>query len=99
MTANNIGKILDIVKKYLPSTKTIVAQIINRKFLFQPVDEINRLIEQVVLTKHAMGHNVSIVDMQHALIYPQEMFDARHPNKYGYPKMASKWAQAILGAR
>jgi lysophospholipase L1-like esterase len=41
------------------------------------------------------GDDIEIVDMEPALIYPDDMYDTVHPNDIGYDKMASEWFSAI----
>jgi hypothetical protein len=46
-------------------------------------------------TRIANGDKIIVVDMENALIYPDDMWDTVHPNNTGYDKMAGVWYTAL----
>jgi len=59
------------------------------------VTAFNDGVEAMVLDRIIEGDDLIMVDMEHALDYPQDLIDGVHPNDIGYAKMADVWFSAI----
>lgn len=56
----------------------------------------NDEVEVMVQQRIAIGDQLTLVDMENALTYPDDMHDGLHPNMVGYNKMATVWFNALL---
>jgi lysophospholipase L1-like esterase len=54
-------------------------------------DSVAALVQQRI----SDGDNLIAVDMQNALVYPDDLRDGVHPNDVGYQKMANVWFNAL----
>ena len=57
----------------------------------------NDSVEAMVRERIALGDDLIMVDMEHALIYPDDLYDGVHPNDVGYTKMAQEWYNVLTG--
>ena len=55
------------------------------------VTTFNNALDVMVANRIAAGDNLSIVDMESALVYPDDLQDNLHPNITGYSKMEDVW--------
>ncbi len=55
----------------------------------QPTTDLIQGLQTMVESRRAGGDNILLVDMESALIYPDDLGDTLHPNETGYSKMAS----------
>lgn len=66
----------------------------------QATTALNGLIQTLGNDLATSGYNISLVDMESALTYPDDISDNVHPNDGGYTKMADVWyAPTISGIR
>ena len=56
----------------------------------------NNEVREMAELRIAGGDNIIIVDMQNALLYPEDLADNYHPNSTGYNKMADVWFDALV---
>jgi lysophospholipase L1-like esterase len=75
----------------------VLARIINRKTPTLDTTIFNDNIQDMAEARIAAGDKIVIVDQEHALTYPTDMWDSLHPNNAGYSKMAGVWAGAVTG--
>ena len=74
----------------------IVAQIIQGRASNTATTSLfNQNLAMLVADRNAAGDNLILVDMEHALIYPDDMFNSLHPNTTGYAKLAGVWQSAL----
>jgi lysophospholipase L1-like esterase len=96
---NDIGTILDKIyscndKK--DATWVVLALIINRYSGYdQATSDFNKALLSYANDRIAQGDKIVIVDQEHALVYPADMYDEEHPNDSGYQKMAEVWFQGL----
>ena len=84
--------------------KVVVAKIVNRldNETTLSVNEsetttaFNSALQSMANSRIANGDNLSIVDMENALLYPEDLPDSVHPNSDGYQKMAQVWFDGII---
>jgi lysophospholipase L1-like esterase len=91
----DIERILDEIDRHNFNTVVVLAKIINRVPYSDVTAQFNANIEQMALNRIAIGDNIIIVDQENALIYPDDIYDDKHPNQTGYEKMADTWFDAI----
>ena len=60
------------------------------------VTELNGLLQTLGDDLFAAGNKISTVDMENALIYPDDLEDNVHPNVGGYSKMAYIWYPNLI---
>lgn len=102
-TVADISGLLDTIYTFDPNVKVILAKITNRidKISTPNLNEndtttaFNTLLEQMAFNRISNGDNLYLVDMESALIYPDDLSDSTHPNEVGYNKMANVWLEAI----
>lgn len=98
--ANEVNDILDVIDEYEAdsneSVTVILALIINRKNYSPATTEFNSDVNDMAQSRIAAGDDIIIVDMEHALSYPDDMADSVHPNDSGYAKMAEVWYNALV---
>ena len=90
-----VSEILDNIYATTPNAIVIVARIINRQSPDDAVTEYNILLSDLVNGRIMDGDSLILVDMEPALIYPDDMYNDAHPNASGYMKMAPVWFDAI----
>jgi lysophospholipase L1-like esterase len=97
--ANEVNGILDVIDDYEDANDkhvtVILALIINRMDHNEATTVFNSDVNNMALNRIANGDDIIIVDMEHALNYPDDMYDTRHPNDTGYAKMADVWYNAL----
>lgn len=95
--AEEIELILDEIDRYEKDAQidiiVILARIINQYDPIQEIKDLNSAIQDLADTRE---DDIIVVDMESALIYPDDMSDMLHPNDIGYSKMADEWLEAIV---
>ena len=93
----DIGTILDEIDRFSTDTWVVLALIINRDW-GDHYDTIvfNKALRSYAENRIAQGDRIVIVDQEHALDYPDDLYDSVHPNDTGYLKMAEVWLQGLL---
>ena len=56
----------------------------------------NDSVEAIVLNRILLGDDLIMVDMENALIYPDDLYDGVHPNDIGYSKLANVWYNSMI---
>jgi hypothetical protein len=80
----------------------VLARIINRidpdgdEELYTTI--FNQNLQDMANTRIGGGDEIVVVDMESALIYPDDLVDGLHPTSIGYSKMAAVWYSAIVDA-
>jgi len=75
----------------------IVTRIINWHDGNDPVvTAFNDSVEIIVQQRILAGDDLIWVDMEHAIIYPDDLYDGVHPNDIGYSKMANVWYNTMI---
>jgi len=100
---NEVSQILDKINNYGTNEGhevwVILARIINRSDPLsdkgQLTTDFNMSLQSMADSKIAGGDNILVVDMEAALIYPDDLGDNLHPNDTGYSKMANEWFSAL----
>jgi lysophospholipase L1-like esterase len=98
-----VSQILDKIDNYETSegheVLVILARIINRSDPLsdkgQQTTDFNLGLQSMAESRIAGGDNILVVDMEAALIYPDDLGDELHPNETGYSKMANEWFSAL----
>lgn len=80
------------------ATHVIVAKIINRRKIHDDTAAYNDNLEDLVARRKSNGDNISIVDMENALNYPDDLHDKLHPNASGYTRMSDVWFEAVTNS-
>ena len=80
---------------YSRNVKVILAQIINHQTYDANTSAFNANLYTLAMSRKAAGDLLWLVDMEHALSYPGDLYDELHPNTSGYGKMADTWFYAI----
>ncbi len=97
--ANEVSDILDEIDIYEADSNeaitVILALIIDRQTHSPATTQFNIDVNDMAQNRIAAGDDVIVVDMEHALIYPDDMADIWHPNDAGYEKMAWVWYDAL----
>ena len=97
---NNVDHILDLIDNYEAAynkeVTVILAKIINRTQYSSLTTSFNTLLQNLVANRQATGDQIVLVDMENALVYPDDMYDLLHPNSSGYAKMSDIWF-SVLG--
>jgi lysophospholipase L1-like esterase len=100
--AAEVNAILDVVDNYEDANNkhvtVILALIINRtdsNQKSQATTQFNIDVNNMAQDRIANGDDIIVVDMEHALNYPNDMYDIVHPNDTGYAKMADVWYNAL----
>jgi len=92
---DNINGILDSIFSYRNDITVILAQIINQKVKLNQITQLNDQLRTLAYTRRAGGDSIILVDMENAIVYPNDMFDSVHPKQSGYEKMANVWFDAL----
>jgi lysophospholipase L1-like esterase len=98
-----VSQILDKIELYETDQSqevwVILARIINRSDPLsekgQQTTDFNQDLQTMAASRIAGGDKIFLVDMESALIYPDDLGDNLHPNEAGYSKMASVWFSAL----
>lgn len=96
-SSSAVSTILDEIKRYNAEIPVVLARIINQKTPLSTVSTFNDNVEAMALQRIAQGDKIVLVDQEHALTYPDDMFDTLHPRNSGYDKMASVWFDSLRG--
>ncbi len=93
--ANEVNDILNEIDRYEVDSNeaitVILALIIDRRTHSPATTQFNIDVNDMAQNRIAAGDDIIVVDMEHALIYPDDMADDLHPNDVGYAKMADVW--------
>lgn len=101
---NEIAEILDEIDRYetnyARTVRVFLARIILRSddsALNETTKDFNNAVDGMAQARISNGDDITIVDMENALIYPDDMrpADGEHPNGVGYEKMADVWYTAV----
>lgn len=90
-------RVLDEIDRANPATRVILAKIVDRATTSSVVTTYNNNLQTMADARIANGDLISVVDMQSALIYPDDMVyaydtsDNLHPQDSGYVKMSGVW--------
>lgn len=87
--------ILNEIDNFDPGIVVILALIPNRGAYSAATTLLNQNITALALARIALGDLILLVDMENALIYPNDLFDGVHPNTGGYNKIAAVWFAAL----
>lgn len=87
----DVDFLLDEIDRYSTDVHVVVAKIINRQTYSPLTTTFNGNLDTLVQNRIAAGDNLSVVDMENALLYPDDLSDELHPNVSGYGKMAEVW--------
>jgi len=97
--ASEVNAILDVIDDYEDANDkhvtVILALIINRRDHNEATTVFNNDVNNMAQNRIASGDDIIVVDMEHALTYPDDMYDTWHPNDNGYAKMADVWYNAL----
>lgn len=91
----DVEDILNIVDAYNPNITVVLARIINRATYHQPTTDFNIALEIMAQNRISNGDKIVVVDMEPALLYPDDMVDIVHATETGYNKMAVVWANNL----
>lgn len=91
----DVEMILNEIDRYSTEVTVVLARIIDHKTHYQNVTVFNNNIQTMALNRIAQGDKIIIVDQEHALTYPDDMWDVVHPKNSGYGKMAAIWFNAL----
>ncbi len=97
---NEVADILKNIDRWENDNATPVTVIVARIVLRWDGNDpetiaFNDAVEAMVQQRIADGDNLIMVDMEHALNYPDDLYDGVHPNDVGYAKMAQVWDDAL----
>ena len=90
-----LDRLLDEIDRYSTDIPVVLARLINRKTYSLETAEYNQQISDLAMQRIASGDLLYLVDMEPALIYPDDMSDNVHPNDVGYYKMAAVWKNEL----
>ena len=93
-----VSRLLDQIYRFNPNMPVVLARIINRTdnpAKTAATTQFNIDVAAMAQTRIQSGDKITIVDMENALIYPDDMDGALHPNQTGYDKMAGLWLNAL----
>ncbi|OGW54056.1 MAG: hypothetical protein A2Y81_13140, partial [Nitrospirae bacterium RBG_13_43_8] len=93
---NILNSIDDYERNYGREVDVVLAQIINRKQYSALTTTLNNNLRSLADNRQAAGDRIILVDMESALVYPDDLYDLLHPNSSGYAKMANTWS-SVLG--
>lgn len=92
-----VAHILDEIDRYDRNITVILALIVNRRDYSPATSQFNQDVQAMAMDRISKGDKIVIVDMEHALNYPDDIKDWTHPNETGYSKMAKVWMNALTG--
>ena len=95
--AQDANETLEIIYDYDPSIIVVLAKIIltTDSARNTRTHNYNVLLEEIAQDWADAGYPITIVDMENALTYPDDLDDTVHPNDTGYEKMANVWFDAL----
>ncbi len=97
--ANEVNDILNEIDRYEADSNeaiiVILALIIDRYPHSDPTTQFNIDVNDMAQNRIATGDDIIVIDMEHALSYPNDMYDSVHPNDTGYAKMADVWFDVL----
>jgi len=94
-------RILEEIDRFNPAIRVILARIIDWANTSSVVTTYNNNLETMAQQRITNGDLITVVDMQSALIYPDDMeymndpTDLLHPRDSGYAKMSGVWFNAL----
>jgi lysophospholipase L1-like esterase len=91
----DIARILDEIRRRSTGITVVLALIINQDPYSPETTAYNVEVSNMALQRIAQGHPIILVDMENALVYPNDLEDGVHPNNSGYAKMAEVWFEAL----
>jgi lysophospholipase L1-like esterase len=91
----DVARILDEIRRRSTDITVILALIINQDPYSPETTAYNDEVSNMALQRIAKGHHIILVDMENALVYPDDLDDGVHPNNSGYAKMAEVWFEAL----
>jgi lysophospholipase L1-like esterase len=91
----DIARILDEIRRRSTDITVVLALIINQVPYSPETSAYNAEVSNMALQRIEAGHPIIIVDMENALLYPDDLEDGVHPNDNGYAKMAEVWFEAL----
>ncbi len=93
-TVSQIELILNEINRFDEKITVLLARIIGslNETLNTCIANLNNAVESMVQTRK---DKIILVDQEHALTYPDDMYDYLHPKSSGYEKMASKWFEYL----
>ncbi|MGY2131300.1 GDSL-type esterase/lipase family protein [Hymenobacter sp. HD11105] len=99
-TRDNLGKIIDEVRKANPAMKVLLAQLIPSNISREVNDDItalNALLPALANQKSTTESPVVVVDQNTGFSLEEgvDLYDALHPNARGEEKMAERWYEAL----
>lgn len=96
--AASVAAVLRAINTVSPNTRIVLARIINTKgdTTDQGITtEFNTKIAAIAEEQIAQGSRITVVDMESALNYTNDMFNELHPNEAGYSKIEGVWFNAL----
>jgi lysophospholipase L1-like esterase len=94
-SAADIARILDEIRRRSTHITVVLALIINQYPYSPETSAYNAEVSNMALQRIAQGQPIILVDMENALLYPDDLKDGVHPNDNGYAKMADVWFEAL----
>jgi lysophospholipase L1-like esterase len=91
----DIARILNEIRRRSTDITVVLALIINQYPYSPETTAYNAEVNHMALQRIADGHPIILVDMENALLYPDDLGDGVHPNNSGYAKMADVWFEAL----
>jgi len=97
----HVADILNEIDRYESNysrhIKVILARIINRNPYSALTSTFNSNVAAMAQTRINSGDDIVIVDMENGagINYSTDMYDDKHPNEYGYQKMANLWFSTL----
>ena len=96
---DQVARILTEIDRYEQDYQTqvrvILAQIINRGQYSSVTSSFNNNLYSLAMNRKAAGDLIWLVDMEHAIDYPGDLFDGIHPTGTGYAKMVGVWFSTL----
>lgn len=92
---NILNAIDDFESDYSTEITVVLAQIIDQKIHSTLTSEFNWALKDFAVNRQIAGDRIILVDMEHALVYPDDMYDTYHPTSAGYDKMADMWLNEL----
>ena len=95
--ANEVNDILNEIDRYSQDITVVLAARIILRNDGKNLQTIafNDAVEAMAAERITNGDDIIMVDMEHALTYPDDLADSVHPNDNGYAKMADVWYDAL----
>lgn len=97
---DDVEAILDEIDRFeidhKQSVTVLLAMIINRRERHPETSQYNNNLDRLASKRAASGDKITIVDMESALRYPEDLYDNLHPNQNGYERMSEVWFDALV---